>query len=78
MSKHQIVDVVVAGMVYVFIAVLLLAITKELLSIRYQQANQQHIPADSTDMRSQLQSLQFGPSTRENDERPEEQKYEEN
>jgi hypothetical protein len=68
MSRQQAVEVAMAGVLIAFIVVLLAAITQEILSPQYVEQDEQLVPADSTDLRKQLQSVQFEPTTRENDE----------
>lgn len=68
MSRQQAVEVAMAGALIAFIVVLLAAITREVLDPRYGEPDEQTVPADSTDLRRQLQSVQFEPTTRGNDE----------
>jgi hypothetical protein len=68
MSRQKAVEIAMAGVLIAFIVVLLAAIMQEILSPRYGEQDEQHVPADSTDLRKQLQSVQFEPTTRENDE----------
>jgi hypothetical protein len=67
-SRQQAVEVAMAGVLVACIAVLLAAITREVLDSRYVEPDEQIAPADSTDLRRQLQSVQFEPTTRGNDE----------
>jgi hypothetical protein len=67
-SRQQAVEVAMAGVLVACVAVLLAAITREALDPRYGEQDEQIIPADSTDLRMQLQSVQFEPTTRGNDE----------
>jgi hypothetical protein len=68
MSRQKAVEIAMAGVLIAFIVVLLAAITQEILSPQYGEQDEQLVPADSTDLRKQLQSVQFEPTTRENDE----------
>jgi len=68
MSRQQTVEFAMAGVLIAFIVVLLAAITQEILSPRYREQDEQPVSADSTDLMKQLQSVQFEPTTRENDE----------
>lgn len=71
MSRQQAVEFAMAGVLIAFIVVLLAAITQEILSPQYGEQDKQLVPADSTDLRKQLQSVQFEPTTRENRENDE-------
>ena len=68
MSRQKAVEVAMTVVLIAFIVVLLAAITQELLSPRYKEQDEQPASADSTDLRKQLQSVQFEPTKRENDE----------